>query len=346
MSLQRTSKLSVGGLCQKLTRPTNPAVAHQVGPLSRGRSLQQAPAESLVRSRSGAAPGSLESGLLRVPLVAAVEVRQSFAPGLSRCRSGEPTPKRQRVGPQSAGSSRDDAGALPLQAQARREVVAQRRADKFPAQDGQALRLAVLRRGESRARYQALVEFMWLIAAGLHLELSEARMLSREEANCIDKTAEAGLLDLFWGGYPASECTALMAAVAWKWPQLGKFGNRSLPFARQAALGFAKEDPRRERLPLPRAVVAAIANELALQGNTLAGVAVMLMLCCYFRPGEVEALRVWQVTEPMLRQARSGGRSTSTLESSASAARPATSTTRSRSIRGDSTGWALYCRSY
>ena len=126
----------------------------------------------------------------------------------------------------------------------------------------------------------------------------------------LDWLLRDAIQDLFWDGEPLHEATALMAAAGWRFPTVGRFGDRRLALSRQALAGYARLAPPRSRLPLPPQVLSAIADRLITLGEVKAAVALKLGESAYLRPGELCALRRYNLVLPhwTLAEAKRRGR--------------------------------------
>ena len=69
-------------------------------------------------------------------------------------------------------------------------------------------------------------------------------------------------------------------------PQFAKGGSLKMPRSPRALKGWRRRSPARSKKPWPWAVWAAVAVELCRMGKRSVGIAVLLMVVCYFRISE------------------------------------------------------------
>ena len=111
----------------------------------------------------------------------------------------------------------------------------------------------------------------------------------------LDAVAVAYLTALYLDGEGSFVGDSLIAALR------HVFTTRtSLPRTARALKGWRKLAPSRQRLPLPRPAMMAVAGWLMHQGQTQMAAAVALAFSAYLRPAELMALRVGHLVPPCL----------------------------------------------
>ena len=101
----------------------------------------------------------------------------------------------------------------------------------------------------------------------------------------LEAAAVEYMEDLYDDGQPAHLGSALLAALRHLHPGL------SLPRAARAVVGWGKLRPPRQRLPIPRAVAAAIAGWMVSTARYDMAIAIMLSFVAYLRPHECMTLQ-------------------------------------------------------
>ena len=79
----------------------------------------------------------------------------------------------------------------------------------------------------------------------------------------------------------------LLAALMHKWPAFSRFGGRKLPRFHRALRGWRLLTPGQSKKAFPLILWEAVAAVLAMQGNLMAAVFVMLAISTYLRPSEL-----------------------------------------------------------
>ncbi|CAK0822424.1 unnamed protein product, partial [Prorocentrum cordatum] len=198
------------------------------------------------------------------------------AGGHPRCHDGEPLypavarpppPKRKR--------------------QTVADVAARRRASAVTVGGLTVLESASVR-PRTRQKYQSLfAEFLaWL-----------AVPVATSEAG-VDQQLVGWLDALYLGGENLGAAQWGFAAVTF-FTGLQKSAGALVPRSRRALQGFRRCCPPQSRLPLPREVVALIANELVRSGKLPCAIAIILIFELYLRPGEVFSVRGVDLVPPV-----------------------------------------------
>ena len=104
--------------------------------------------------------------------------------------------------------------------------------------------------------------------------------------------------ELFFKGFAADSGTRVFTAIAFFLPAVSKAGQWALPRAFRSLRGWRLAAPPRERLPLPRAVIAALVGAACHAGKLASGLKWWLQLRTYLRPGEIDKLEVFQLIPP------------------------------------------------
>ena len=104
--------------------------------------------------------------------------------------------------------------------------------------------------------------------------------------------------ELFFKGLPPDVGTRIVTALAFFLPAVSRLGLAALPRAQRSLRGWRTADPQRERLPLPRAVVAAMVGAACHAGFLVSGLKWWVQFRTYLRPGEIDKLRVFQLVMP------------------------------------------------
>ena len=123
----------------------------------------------------------------------------------------------------------------------------------------------------------------------------------------LDWTTTAGLdhalvlyMDkLFFLGMAGDVASKTLAAVKFYYPEVGRYGDLSLPRTSRALAGWGKVVPRKTRLPVPWVLVTAIVGHLLSRGLVEHAVAVLLSFHAYLRPGECDSLTPMQLVAPV-----------------------------------------------
>ena len=118
--------------------------------------------------------------------------------------------------------------------------------------------------------------------------------LTWTDTESLDATVITFMTAMFLDGEGVHSGAVLVAALRHLY---GK--AMSLPRAARALTGWRRLAPPRQRLPLPRAAMFAIAGALMAEGRTQMALAVALAFSCYLRPIELMALRGGHLVPPV-----------------------------------------------
>jgi hypothetical protein len=125
----------------------------------------------------------------------------------------------------------------------------------------------------------------------------------------VDRRLAGYLEHLFLEGEQLHVGTMTLAAVLDAFPGLGRGSKTALPVSRQALQGWKKLGPPKARLPLPWAIVGAIAHWLAEHQGPRMALVTVLAFHLYLRPWVAASLVAEQFTPPLRERGASGGRS-------------------------------------
>ena len=129
----------------------------------------------------------------------------------------------------------------------------------------------------------------WALESGLHW--SDVSGLDDALALYLDK--------LFFLGMAGDVASKTLAAVKFHYPEVGRYGDQSLPRSVRALAGWAKVVPRKTRLPVPYVLTLAIVGHLLSRRLIEQAVAVLLSFHGYLRPGECDSLTSLQLVPPV-----------------------------------------------
>jgi len=102
----------------------------------------------------------------------------------------------------------------------------------------------------------------------------------------VDESTTAHMNTMFLEGEQPTAGEVLMAAILWKWPSFGRYGNRKLPRSWRALRGWRRRAPARSRRPHALAMWWGIAWELCRDGLWIMAVYLVFTLSTYMRPSE------------------------------------------------------------
>ena len=103
---------------------------------------------------------------------------------------------------------------------------------------------------------------------------------------------------LFLKGFPPDVGTRIVTALASFLPSVSRLGFAGLSRAQPSLRRLNTADPQRERLPLPCAVLAALAGPACFAGFLVSGLQLWLQFRTYPRPREIYKLQVLHVVMP------------------------------------------------
>ena len=106
------------------------------------------------------------------------------------------------------------------------------------------------------------------------------------------------LHDEFEAGARPHGAAKLLSALLWARPGLGRPLRVVLPRSSRALLGWKRRQPGQSRPPLPWIVLCGVLEILLMRGQRFMACALALMFHCYLRPGELLALRGFQLVPP------------------------------------------------
>jgi len=106
----------------------------------------------------------------------------------------------------------------------------------------------------------------------------------------LDEKLSAYFERSFFGGVQATWGAKLLAGLMHRHPQYGRYGRSQIPRAWRSLRGWRRLTPGRSRRPEPLMVWAGIANLLVREGQTLAGLFVLLSVTTYLRPSSLLAV--------------------------------------------------------
>ena len=115
----------------------------------------------------------------------------------------------------------------------------------------------------------------------------------------FDRTLADFLCDKYFDGEHSSFGSYTVAALEWQYPQIGRFGDVKLPLSRQSLKGWRKLAPSMTRLPMADPLASTIAIRLSCRSRAM-GLALCVMRCTYFRPGELFKLKCRSIVPPSL----------------------------------------------
>ncbi|CAK0896604.1 unnamed protein product [Prorocentrum cordatum] len=108
----------------------------------------------------------------------------------------------------------------------------------------------------------------------------------------------AGLPEVPQWPATGSEVAKLLSAVLWARPALGRPLRVVLPRSSRALLGWKRKRPGHSRPPLPWLVLCGVLEILLLKREVAMACALCLMFHCYLRPGELLAMKAFQLVPP------------------------------------------------
>ena len=114
------------------------------------------------------------------------------------------------------------------------------------------------------------------------------------DADGLDATVIAYMTALYMDGEGVHAGEVLIAALRYT---LGT--ALSLPRAARSLKGWRRLAPPRQRLPLPRPAMFAIAGAFLAEGRSQMALAIVLGFACYLRPAELLALRGGHLVPPV-----------------------------------------------
>ena len=150
------------------------------------------------------------------------------------------------------------------------------------------------------ARVRQKTQQIYLRVLGLLATWLGVKALVAHDAPWWDLTLVRYLCWLAEEGYRRPTAVRTVSALLWGIPLLGRPALSVLPAASQVLRGWSALEPGRSRPPIPILLVRAIALRLAVRGDPLMGLCVLLSFECYLRPSEAMALRVFQVVLPLV----------------------------------------------
>ncbi|CAK0882535.1 unnamed protein product, partial [Prorocentrum cordatum] len=106
------------------------------------------------------------------------------------------------------------------------------------------------------------------------------------------------LNDEFAQGVRPNRAAKLLSAVLWARPALGRPLRVVLPKSSRALLGWKRTRPGHSRPPLPWLVLCGVLELLLLKREVAMACALCLMFHCYLRPGELLAMKAFQLVPP------------------------------------------------
>ncbi|CAK0846614.1 unnamed protein product [Prorocentrum cordatum] len=106
------------------------------------------------------------------------------------------------------------------------------------------------------------------------------------------------LNDEFAQGVRPDRVAKLLSAVLWARPALGRHLRVALPRSSRALLGWKRKRPGHSRPPLPWLVLCGVLEILLLKREVAMACALCLMFHCYLRPGELLAMKAFQLVPP------------------------------------------------
>ena len=102
-----------------------------------------------------------------------------------------------------------------------------------------------------------------------------------------DDIMVAHMTELFAQGSRPNDGETLMAALAWRYPALGRPLRLVFPRATRAVKGWARHEPALSKAPLPWTVVAAMASHLVHNGHKRIALLILMLFETYARPSSL-----------------------------------------------------------
>lgn len=101
------------------------------------------------------------------------------------------------------------------------------------------------------------------------------------------------------GGKEKDAMRTLVSGIKHARPEVGRFGDKALPYTSQTLAGWAVKCPDQSRRPLPWECACAIAADLMMRGHEKFGHIIILAFDCYLRlPSEACRLRQEDIIPP------------------------------------------------
>jgi len=104
--------------------------------------------------------------------------------------------------------------------------------------------------------------------------------------------------ELYIGGEMATTGNKVLAALLHREPSFSKLGDRKIPEAWRALVGWRKLTPGRSRVPHPLRMWCGLANGLFVLGEPMMGWFTMMSVSTYFRPGSLLSIKPNQLIPP------------------------------------------------
>ena len=102
----------------------------------------------------------------------------------------------------------------------------------------------------------------------------------------VDEAVARVLNHWFLAGLPPSEGEVALAALMWKFPVYGKYGDHKIPRCWRAMKGWRRRAPQRSRRPHAFSLWAGIAVEMIRRGYEAMAIYLIVCLTTYMRPSE------------------------------------------------------------
>ena len=149
----------------------------------------------------------------------------------------------------------------------------------------------------TRLNYHMILASFSVFAGMLGLDITAPRCVPAV-GDLLDQVAAEWCDQEFFEGHPGSRGTTLWAALADRWPEVGRWGRISLPRFHRARLAWKKLAPGRTRDPLPLLHLALVVTDLIRRRLSEVGVLLLLMFTAYLRPSEALSLKAADVIPP------------------------------------------------